>query len=90
MAYSDEELDRLQEAHLAHLEAMSTRGALLVAGPFGEQPDKTLRGFCLYATGTDETRDLVAADPAVVAGRLAADVMTWSTKRGALSFPETD
>ncbi len=86
---SDDELDRLQAAHLAHLEAMREDGALLVAGPFGAQTDETLRGFCLYSTGLEETHALVEADPSVVAGRLAADVMVWSTKRGALSFDQT-
>ena len=46
--YEGEALDRLQAAHLAHLDAMRERGALLVAGPFGKQEDETLRGFAIY------------------------------------------
>ena len=84
--YDEEELDRLQDAHLAHLDAMRERGALLVAGPFREQPDETLRGFCIYGTSLVETRRLVAADPSIRAGRMAADVMVWLTKSGAVSF----
>jgi hypothetical protein len=48
---------------------MRERGALLVAGPFREQPDETLRGFCIYGTSLVETRKLVAADPSIRAGR---------------------
>jgi uncharacterized protein YciI len=83
--FSDEELDRLQEQHLAHLDAMHERGALLIAGPFSDQPDETLRGFCLYRTSVEETRRLAESDPSVQAGRMAVDVMGWWTGRGALA-----
>jgi uncharacterized protein len=82
--FSDEELDRLQEQHLGHLDAMREQGHLLIAGPFSDQPDESLRGFCLYKTDLDETRRLVESDPSVQAGRMAVDVMTWWTKRGTL------
>ena len=85
--YQGEELDRLQAAHLAHLDAMRERGVMLVAGPFGEQQDESLRGFCIYGTGLDETRALAELDPSVQAGRMAADVMEWWTQRGAVEFP---
>ena len=82
--YSGEELDRLQEQHLAHLRAMTEQGHLLIAGPFSEQPDESLRGFCLYRTDLEETRRLAESDPSVQAGRMAVDIMTWWTKRGSL------
>ena len=84
--YSEEELNQLQEQHLAHLDAMREHGHLLLAGPFSDQADETLRGFCLYRTSVEETRRLVEADPSVRAGRMAADVMGWWTKRGSLPF----
>jgi uncharacterized protein len=82
--FSDEELDRLQEQHLAHLDAMREQGHVLLAGPFSDQPDETLRGFCLYKTDLEETRRLAESDPSVQAGRMAVDVMSWWTKRGSL------
>jgi uncharacterized protein YciI len=83
--FSDEELERLQEQHLGHLDAMRERGAMLIAGPFSEQPDESLRGFCLYKTGLEETRRLAESDPSVQVGRMAVDVMTWWTGLGALA-----
>ena len=59
---------------------------LLAAGPFRDQPDETLRGFCIYGTNVEETRELVAADPSIRAGRLVAEVMVWLTKRGVVTF----
>jgi uncharacterized protein YciI len=85
--YAGAELERLQAAHLAHLEAMRDRGALLVAGPFADQPDETLRGLCIYRTPLEETRALVEADPSIRAGRMRADVFTWLTQRGVVEFP---
>jgi uncharacterized protein YciI len=84
--FSDEELDRLQAAHLAHLDAMKERGAMAVAGPFSEQPDETWRGFCIYTSELEETRRLAESDPSVQAGRMAVQVFNWWTKKGAISF----
>ncbi len=85
--YGEEELSRLQAGHLAFLDRMRAEGHLLVAGPFDEQEDESLRGFCLYRTGLEETRALVAGDPSVEAGRMAAEVMTWLTRPGHVAFP---
>jgi uncharacterized protein len=84
--FSDDELDVLQAQHLAHLKAMTEQGHLVLAGPFSDQPDETLRGFCLYRTDPEETRRLAESDPSVRAGRMAVDVMGWWTKKGSLPF----
>ena len=82
--YTDERLDEIQEQHLEHLAELRERGVLLLAGPFGDRPDESLRGMCVLTTGLDETRQVMARDPAVVAGRMVADVMSWWTPRGSL------
>jgi uncharacterized protein YciI len=82
--FSDVELEGLQAAHLAHLDAMRERGLMRVAGPFSEQPDETMRGFCLYTVELDEARRLAESDPSVQAGRMAVDVFDWWTKKGEL------
>lgn len=86
--FDEEELERLQAAHLAHLGQMRDRGALAVAGPFSEQPDETLRGFCLYTVELEEARRLAESDPSVRAGRMAVDVFNWWTEKGAVAFRE--
>lgn len=82
----DDELDRIQEQHLAHLAAMAAAGKLVAAGPFSDQADESLRGLCFYATTVEEARELANNDPAVRVGRLEVDVMTWWTERGAVTF----
>jgi uncharacterized protein YciI len=88
--FSEEELEQLQERHLAHLRAMRERGDLLVAGPLSDQPDESLRGICVYRTSLEETRRLAEQDPSVQVGRLAVEVMTWWLPAGEVRFgPET-
>jgi uncharacterized protein len=87
--FSGDELETIQERHLAHLRAMRERGALAVAGPFGDQADERLRGMCLYTVGIEEARRLAEQDPAVQAGRLAVDVFTWYLPPGEVSFGST-
>jgi uncharacterized protein len=87
--YPEDRLEEIQEQHLAHLAELRERGVLLLAGPFDDQPDESLRGLCVMTTELLETRELMANDPAVVAGRLAADVMSWWTHRGSLRGSES-
>jgi uncharacterized protein len=82
----EDELERIQEQHLAHLAAMADAGKLVAAGPFSDQPDESLRGLCFYVTSVEEARELANRDPAVQAGRLEVDVMTWWTEKGTVSF----
>lgn len=86
-ALPGEELDELQERHLAHLAAMREAGKLLVSGPFSDQPDESWRGMCVYRVPLEEARRLAEQDPSVRAGRLAVDALTWWTRKGMLSAP---
>jgi uncharacterized protein YciI len=82
---SEEETDRLQELHMAHLQALTKSGDIRVAGPFDEQPDQSLRGMALYQTGSIErARELASSDPAIVAGRIEVDVMFFYCPKGSL------
>ncbi len=87
--YPEERLAEIQQQHLAHLASLSERGVLLLAGPFSDQPDESLRGLCVFDASLEETRAFMAEDPAVRAGRLAVDVMTWLTAPGSLAASES-
>jgi uncharacterized protein len=70
------ELQKLQEAHMAHIRAMGQSGKLLVAGPFSDGGD--LRGMFVFRTETqEEARALAEQDPAVKAGRLVLEWHPW-------------
>ena len=87
-ALPDDELERLQQLHQAHFAAMRAAEHLVLAGPFDEQPDESLRGLCLYHTGSVErARELAERDPMVVAGRLVVEVMVLYCEMGAIPVP---
>ena len=84
--FSEEELDALQERHVAYQAGLRERGLLLAGGPLSDQPDERLRGFCVFAVGFQEARAAADADPSVQAGRLVVDLMTWSFLPGEAVF----
>jgi len=77
----------LQRQHIGHLQAMARAGKLVVAGPFDDQTDPRMRGLCLYRTSLEEARRLANDDPAVKAGRLEVEAISWWVERGAMTFP---
>jgi uncharacterized protein YciI len=83
------EAEAIQKAHLAHLTKMGESGKMVVAGPFGDQRDASLRGACLYRVASaEEARALAEADPAVRAGRFRVEVVTWHVGKGYMTFPK--
>jgi len=80
--YPEEELERIQREHLAYLAQLRAAGHIVTNGPVDEQPDPSLRGLAFYRTGS-----LAEADPAVRAGRLVAEIMTWYCPPGTMSRP---
>jgi len=84
------ESQEIQRRHIAHLQAMGKAGKMVVAGPFSDQPDAALRGACLYRVGSiEEARALAEQDPAVQAGRLRVEVLTWWVEKGVMEFPRS-
>jgi uncharacterized protein len=86
--YDDAELERIQREHLAHHARLRVSGEVVTNGPVIEPPDPALRGLTSYRTGSlEESRRLAEADPAVRAGRLSVEIMTWYCPLGTMSRP---
>src|SRR5688500_16378008 len=73
----EDELDALQQRHLAYRADLRRRGVVLANGPFDAQSDPSYRGMSVFACDAVEAARLSDGDPSVVAGRLAYDVMEW-------------
>jgi len=86
--YPDDVLERIQEEHLAYHDKLREAGQIVTNGPVSDQPDQSLRGLTFYRTGSlDESWQLAEADPAVRAGRLTVEIMTWYCGPGMMILP---
>jgi uncharacterized protein len=84
--YPGEELERIQREHLAYHAGLREAGHVVSNGPVEGQPDPSLRGLTFYRTGSlERSRQLAEADPAVRAGRLVVEIMTWYCPPGTMS-----
>jgi uncharacterized protein YciI len=86
--YPEQELERIQREHMDYHEQLRDAGHIVTNGPVDEQPDPSLRGLAFYRTGSlDQSRKLAQDDPAVRAGRLTVEIMTWYCPPGTMSRP---
>ena len=84
--YDESTLDQIQREHMAFHAELRARGEVATNGPLLDPPDPALRGITIYRTGSVErARVLAEQDPAVRAGRLAVQVMTWWCPSGTLT-----
>ena len=62
---------------------------MIAAGPFTDQDDERLRGVAVLSCDR-ETRaaPLYESDPAVQAGRLGIEILTWMTPAGNVRFEQ--
>ena len=86
--YPEAELDRIQREHLAYHARLRESGQVVTNGPVVGPPDPSLRGLTFYRTGSlEQSRRIAEDDPAVRAGRLAVEIMTWYCPPGTMSRP---
>jgi uncharacterized protein YciI len=87
-AHTEEEAAELQDRHLAFRADLRDRGYLIAGGPLVDQDDERLRGISVLKCDVETARRLCEEDPAVQAGRLAVEVMTWMVPAGNLRFED--
>lgn len=72
---------QIQDGHMAHLKKLYEQGKICLVGPVDGSAE--LRGICVFLTATKaEAMELAGQDPAVKAGRLKPEVLSWYTMPG--------
>ena len=83
-----EKRDAMFAGHFANIERLAKEDKLVMAGPFGENPDGW-RGLFLFAVETtDEARMLTATDPVIVNGEMVAEFHPWYGTAAAMLIPD--
>jgi uncharacterized protein len=83
--YDDAATEQIQRDHLAFYAQMRQAGHVVTNGPVRDQPDEALRGLAIFATDSlERAAELANADPAVRAGRLEVQAMTWLCRPGTM------
>ncbi len=77
------EIYKIQAGHLENIKKLSEDGFLLLAGPFGDEKGGGI--FILKVSTFEEAKALCDKDPAIISGRLIADIRPWYTIKGAFS-----
>lgn len=74
---------KIQEGHIAHLTKMYNEGKMDLAGPMLDKWET--KGICVYNVATiEEAKALVDQDPAIVSGRLIAEIHPWYAGKGSV------
>jgi uncharacterized protein YciI len=83
-----EKRDAMFAGHFANIGRLAKEGKLVMAGPFGENPDGW-RGLFLFAVATtEEARALTATDPVIVNGEMVAEFHPWYGTAAAMLIPD--
>jgi uncharacterized protein YciI len=86
--YDEPEENRIQREHLAFYQALRADGRVVTNGPMREQADQTLRGLAIFTLDSlARAAELARTDPAVVAGVLEVEAMTWWCPPGTMTAP---
>jgi uncharacterized protein len=81
-----QETAAIQDAHLSYTADMIEQGHVMAAGPTVGPTAGWMRGFSVWSVDADTVARLCAQDPAVRAGQLTPQILTWMVPSGQLLF----
>jgi uncharacterized protein YciI len=76
------------EGHFANMQRLSKEGKLVLAGPFGDNPEGWRGLFVFAVSDIDEAKRLTATDPVIVNGEMVAEYHYWYGSAATMMIPE--
>ena len=84
-----EEANKLQAAHMENIGRMAEEGDLIVAGPFYNNNDESLKGIYVFnVESIEEAKALTNTDPAIQAGSLVMELYHWYSSAALMGVNE--
>lgn len=74
--------------HFANMNRLAEEGALVLAGPFADDPAGWRGLFVLAVTDVEAARKLVATDPVIANGEMVAEYHPWYGSAATMLLPE--
>ena len=76
------------EGHFANIQRLSKEGKLVLAGPFGDDPEGWRGLFVFAVSEIEEAKRLTATDPVIVNGEMVAEYHSWYGSAATMMIPE--
>jgi uncharacterized protein YciI len=86
-ATTKQEQQTLFKGHMENIQRLAAEGKLVVAGPFGDNPQKFEGIFIFNLTKAEDVEPLLESDPAIAAGALAYEVYNWYGSAAVMEIP---
>lgn len=74
--------------HFANMNRLAEEGALVLAGPFSDDPDGWRGLFVLAVADVEAARKLVATDPVIANGEMVAEYHRWYASAATMLLPD--
>jgi uncharacterized protein YciI len=74
--------------HFANIQRLAKAGKLVLAGPFGEDPDQWRGLFVFAVPDIEAAKQLTATDPVIVNGEMVAEYHRWYGSAATMMIPE--
>lgn len=82
-----EQQQTIFKGHMANIQRLAAEGKLVLAGPFGENPQHLEGIFIFNVAKVEDVEPLLKTDPAVAAGALAYEIYNWYGSAAVVEIP---
>lgn len=82
-----EQQQTLFKGHMANIQRLAAEGKLVLAGPFGDNPQRLEGVFIFNLAKVEDVEPLLKSDPAIAGGALAYEIYNWYGSAAVMEIP---